>query len=420
MKGLPERWIAQADGGASNLAHLRAYRIGWLQGDLLAGVTVAAYLVPQVMAYAEVAGLPNIAGLWAMVPCLLIYTVLGSSRQLSVGPESTTALLTASIVGPIAAGHPDRYAGIAAELALVFGAFCVIAWLLRLGFVAELLSRPVLVGYIAGVATIMAFGQLGKITGVSLSGGSMRAQLNSLRHHLGDVRIAPVAVAAGTIVLLVFLHRVWPNGPGALIAVAVSTGVVDLWGLEQRGVAVVGPLRTGLPDPSLPPMTDLSALPLPALGLLVVGYTDNILTARSFADRGSRVFTSGSAGSAPMATPVSDNHHDSEQVDRLPMRLVIGLVNLSIVVNLGANVVSLLRDPPWLKALGDMLTTVVGLVALARIWQVFRFDFGNRSFEGTPVVRVCWVWGYGQCDWDRRCRCFVREKVWRHAKPRSG
>ena len=279
-------WTVRRPARPSNLTQLGGYRRAWLRGDVLAGMTVAAYLVPQVMAYAEVAGLPTIAGLWAMLPCLVLYALLGSSRQLSVGPESTTALLTASIVAPLAAGHADRYAGIAAELALVFGAFCVIAWLLRLGFVAELLSRPVLVGYIAGVAIIMAAGQLGKIAGVAVSGRTIWSKIASLARHVDEVRPASVLVAAVTVAVLVVLRRVWPGGPGALVAVAVSTALVALAGLERHGVAVVGRLTGGLPHPDLPPLTGIQNLLLPAVGILVVGYTDNILTARSFAARG--------------------------------------------------------------------------------------------------------------------------------------
>ena len=128
------------------LAALLGYRRSWLKGDVLAGVTVAAYLVPQVMAYAGVAGLPPVAGLWAILPALALYALLGSSRLLSVGPESTTALMTATVVGPLAAGDPARYATLAATLAIAVGLLCVVAWAARLGFVADLLSRPVLIG----------------------------------------------------------------------------------------------------------------------------------------------------------------------------------------------------------------------------------------------------------------------------------
>src|SRR6516162_8002243 len=116
---------------------LRDYRRSWLRGDLIAGVTVAAYLIPQVMAYATVAGVPPVAGLWAALPALVIYAVLGTSRSLSMGPEATTALMTAIALGPLAAGHPQRYSALAASLALLVGLLALGAWLLRLGFVAD-------------------------------------------------------------------------------------------------------------------------------------------------------------------------------------------------------------------------------------------------------------------------------------------
>ena len=150
------------------LWQLRHYERAWLRDDLLAGVTVAAYLVPQVMAYAEVAGLPAVVGLWAIVGPLLVYAVLGSSRQLSVGPESTTALMTAAAVGADRRRRPGRYAALAAALALVVGVLCVLGWVGRLGFLADLLSKPVLVGYMAGIAAIMIASQLGKVTGIDV------------------------------------------------------------------------------------------------------------------------------------------------------------------------------------------------------------------------------------------------------------
>src|SRR3954452_10392791 len=127
---------------------VRHYERGWLRGDLLAGITVAAYLVPQVMAYAVIAGLAPVAGLWAITGSLLVYALIGSSRQLSVGPESTTALLTASAIAPLAAGDSLRYAALASALALLVGTICLLAWVARLGFLADLLSKPVLAGYL--------------------------------------------------------------------------------------------------------------------------------------------------------------------------------------------------------------------------------------------------------------------------------
>ncbi len=263
--------------GFSNLSQLASYQRDWFRGDLLAGVTVAAFLVPQVMAYAAVAGLPAIAGLWAILPCLVLYALLGSSRQLSVGPESTTALLTASIIGPLAAGDPSRYARLAAELALIFGVFCIIAWLLRLGFIAELLSRPVLVGYLAGVAVIMIVGQLGAVAHVPIDGESPWSKLASLIGRAGEIKPASVGIAAVTIALVMLFQRFWPQIPGALVAVTAMTLLVVVAGLDRHGVTVVGTLDGGFPRPRLPAFSDLGRLLVPALGIFVVGYTDNVI-----------------------------------------------------------------------------------------------------------------------------------------------
>ena len=149
------------------LVRLRSYERSWLRGDVLAGVTVAAYLIPQVMAYAEIAGLPPVGRAVGDHGAAGGLCRVGSSRQLSVGPESTTALMTAAVVAPLAAGDPARYAALAAALALIVGGLCLLGWLARLGFLADLLSHPVLVGYMAGIAVFMIVSQLTKITGVT-------------------------------------------------------------------------------------------------------------------------------------------------------------------------------------------------------------------------------------------------------------
>ncbi|MEU0397060.1 sulfate permease [Streptomyces sp. NPDC006208] len=271
--------------GAPGIAVLAGYRRSWLRGDLLAGVTVAAYLVPQVMAYAGVAGLPPVAGLWAILPALVLYAVLGSSRLLSVGPESTTALMTATVVGPLAAGDPGRYAALAATLAIAVGLLCLVAWAARLGFVADLLSRPVLVGYMAGVALIMIMDQLPKLTGVSTTGSGFFPQLFSFVRHLPDAQPATVAFAGAALVLLFTTPRFLPAVPGPLLVVVLGTAMVAAFGLDEHGVAVIGEVPAGLPRPALPDLDELPRLLLPALGLLLVGYTDVILTARAFAAR---------------------------------------------------------------------------------------------------------------------------------------
>ncbi|HEY6666986.1 MAG TPA: sulfate permease [Propionibacteriaceae bacterium] len=266
---------------------LRGYQRSWLRGDLLAGVTVAAYMVPQVMAYAEVAGLPPIAGLWAAVAPLVAYAILGSSRQLSVGPESSTALITATAVGVLVAGDQQNYAGTAAALALAVGAICLICWLARLGFLANLLSHPVLIGYMAGIAGLMIVSQLGKVSGIAVEGDSVLSELRSFVTHLGEAHLPTVLVAAGTFVLLVALQRLLPRWPGPLIAMVLAAVAVAVLDVDQMGVKTIGRVPRGLPPAAIPDFStiDFGTLLPAALGVTIVAYTDNVVTARAFAAR---------------------------------------------------------------------------------------------------------------------------------------
>jgi high affinity sulfate transporter 1 len=266
------------------LADLRRYERGWLRHDLLAGLTVAAYLIPQVMAYAGLAGLPPVTGLWATLAPLALYAVLGSSRLLSVGPESTTALMTAAAVAPLAGGDPARYAAIAAGVAVVVGLLSLVAFASRLGFVGDLLSRPILVGYLAGVAVTMIVGQLSKLTGAPVDGAGVPAELLSFLRHLGQAHV-PTVVFAGVSLALLFLgQRFLPRFPTPLFVVLLATAVMGVFDLQRYGLSVVGAVPPGLPTPALPTLADLRHLVLPAVGILVVGYTDTVLTARAFAD----------------------------------------------------------------------------------------------------------------------------------------
>jgi sulfate permease, SulP family len=275
------RWLTVS---APGLGTLRGYQRTWLRGDLIAGVTVAAYLVPQVMAYAGLAGLPPVVGLWAALPPLACYAVLGSSRLVSLGPESTTALMTAVTVGPLAAGDPARYVELATALALLVGVLAVAAWLVRLGFVADLLSRPVVAGYLAGVGLIMISGQLGRLTGVPVSGEIFIGQVTSFARGMGQGRPGDAVIAAAVLAFLFAARAWWPQLPGPLAAVLLSTGACAVFGLGNHGVALVGPIPPGLPRPGIPAFTahDLRELVLPALSVLLVAFSDDVLTGRAF------------------------------------------------------------------------------------------------------------------------------------------
>jgi SulP family sulfate permease len=272
---------------------LLRYDRSWLRGDLLAGVTVAAYLVPQVMAYAAIAGIPPVYGLVSCLAPIVAYAVFGGSRQLSVGPESTTALMTAAGAGAIVAVvGVERYLDVVAALAVAVGVFCLVGWATRLGFLAELLSRPVLIGYMTGVAVLMMVGQLGRLLHIGVTGSRTDEQLLSVARQLPQAEWPTVVLSLGTLVALVVLGRVAPRWPGPLLVIAAATLVVVLVGASRVGVDLVGAVPATLPAPRLP---DLTGLPLPtlaytAVGIALVGYSDNVLTARAFADkRGERI-----------------------------------------------------------------------------------------------------------------------------------
>jgi SulP family sulfate permease len=288
---------------ATGLTGLR----GGVRADVVAGVTVAAYLVPQAMAYAQLAGLPPVAGLWAVLGPLAVYSVLGTSRLLSVGPESTTALMTAATLGAVAAGDPSRYVVLAATLALLVGVICVLAWLLRLGFLADLLSKPVLIGYLAGIAVIMIAGQLGRMTGSHVSGESPAAEFLSAARQIGSWHPPTLVLSLVVLALLLATTHWFPRLPAPLLVMALAAAVAAVAGLGDRGVALIGTVPSGLPVPALPSITadDLRLLIFPAVGVALVGYTDTVLTGRAFA---------------------SERH---ERVDADRELLALGIANLS-------------------------------------------------------------------------------------------
>ena len=269
------------------LKRLLSYRREWLRGDVLAGLTVAAYLIPQCMAYGELAGVEPVAGLWAILPPMVIYAVFGSSPQLSIGPESSTAVMTAVAIAPLAAARTDTYISLAALLAIIMGLVCIVGYFARLGFLADLLSKPILIGYMAGIALIMIGGQLGKIGKIEIDANTFLGQVSEF---IDKIQLAHSPTLILAIIVLIFLfafQRRFPNLPIPLITVLLSTVAVAIFNLDARGVAVVGEIPAGLPHFAIPQVSvrDFSSLIASAVGISIVGYSDNVLSARVFANR---------------------------------------------------------------------------------------------------------------------------------------
>jgi high affinity sulfate transporter 1 len=252
----------------------------WLRPDVLAGLTVAAMLVPQAMAYAELGGLPPSAGFRAALVALPIYALLGTSRHLGIGPEPGTAILAAAAAAQLAGGDATRYAALMATIAGLVGVFALAGGLLRLGFVADLLSKPVLVGYITGVGVTLLTSQLRPFTGVSIDADNPFMRVGEFATRLDQIEATTIGIGLATLAVILLLRRFRPTLPGALLGLAGSMFAVALFDLDA---AVVGEIEAALPSPDLPDVgwSDITSLIPAAAGVALIGYTDNILTARS-------------------------------------------------------------------------------------------------------------------------------------------
>lgn len=266
---------------------MRDYQRGWLKGDVIAGITVAAYLVPQVMAFASIVGLPAVVGLWAVLAPMAVYFFLGTSRKMSIGPESTTVLMSAAGIGALvgAAGGPEQIAEVAAIMSIAVGLVCLVGYIARLGFLTRLLSRPVLVGYLIGIAVLMIISQLSEMTKIDTEGEQAWQELVSFFQQVTEAHIPTLLMAVVVLVLLYVAHWVAPKFPAPLLVLLLAAGAVAVFHLDRFGLVVIGEVPRGLPAPRLPDLSDLDiwALLPYAVGIAIVGFSDNILTARAFA-----------------------------------------------------------------------------------------------------------------------------------------
>lgn len=267
---------------------LPGYMSASLRPDLVAGVTIASLSVPAGMAYAQLAGLSPVAGLYALLLPALAYALFGSSRQLVVGPEGTLALMTGGALAPLVAGADEaRYAVLAAMAAVLVGAVAGAARVLRLGWISDYFSLAVLVGYLHGVAVVLIVGQLGKLFGVSIAAEDPLPKLQEFAGEVSEAHGLTVAVAAVSLATVLALRHFAPKLPASLIVVVAGIAASAAFDLAGHGVAVVGTIPAGLPSLEWPRvgLRDTLALAPAAVGMFAVGYADAILTARSFAGR---------------------------------------------------------------------------------------------------------------------------------------
>jgi sulfate permease, SulP family len=369
---------------------LARYQWSWLRWDLLAGLTAAAVVLPQALAYASLAGLPVQVGLYVALVPMLVYALLGTSRPLSVSSTSTISILTAGALAEVgAATDPGRAAATASLLALLVGGILAVAGLLRLGNLADFISTPVLAGFKAGMGLVIAASQLGKVLGVPVEGDDFFAKVWSALQQLGDADPATVALALGALAVLLALRRWAPMVPGPLVVVVLGIALVSLTDLGQRGVALVGPVSGGLPEFELPDLAGAGALLPAAAGIALMSFIESISAARAFAaktdppvdaDRelltlgaanlGGGLFQAYPAGGGTSQTAVNDGAGARTQLAEV---VTAGMAVLTLTV-----LATLLADLAEAILGAIVLVAAIGLVNLAplrRISTIRRRDF---------------------------------------------
>ncbi|CAB5037488.1 MAG: STAS domain-containing protein [Actinobacteria bacterium] len=266
----------------------RSYQLSWLKGDLIAAVVLTGLLIPAGMGYAEVAGLPPVTGLYATIVPLLVYAVVGPSRLLVLGPDSALAPIIGASILPLAAGDPERAIALAGLLAILMGAMLIAGGLFKLGFLTDLLSKPIRLGYLHGIALVVIVGQIPKVLGFSIQAESLPDEIREIVLGVlnGETNRVALLMGIASLIVIVVPKLFAPKVPGVLIAVVGSVILTAWLGLNQK-LAVVGALPTGLPAPALGGLQfgDVTSLIIPAAGIALIAFADTGVLSRTFAAR---------------------------------------------------------------------------------------------------------------------------------------
>ncbi|MEZ5832089.1 MAG: SulP family inorganic anion transporter [Dongiaceae bacterium] len=270
------------------LSQLHGYRLAWLRPDVTAGLSVAAVSLPTAIAYPAIAGLPTEVGLFATIFALIGYALLGPSRQLMVGPDTAVCIMLAGVLTTLGATAPADRVDLTLALTLVVGIACFLAGLLRLGFLANFLSRAMLVGFLAGISISLIIGQAKRLTGIEIESHGLIRPIAELAVKFNQVHVLTLAIALGTLLLLRVLRRLAPVIPAPLIAIVAGVGISAAFDLQGHGVAIVGSLPAITFEISWPPLEKAMNLDLlgGALAIMLVGFGSGTITARSFAMKG--------------------------------------------------------------------------------------------------------------------------------------
>jgi high affinity sulfate transporter 1 len=388
---------------------LKGYQVSWLSHDVVAGLVLTTLLVPQGMAYAELAGLPAITGLYTTILCLIGYAAFGPSRILVLGPDSSLGPMIAATLLPILGsnGSPERAIALASMLALIVGAIMIVAGLAKLGFVADLLSKPTQIGYMNGLALTILIGQLPKLFGFSTDANGLIDETRSFVNGIsaGEAVGAAVAIGLVSLALILLLTRLLPKVPGVLVAVVVAIAASSAFSLADHGVSLVGTLPQGFPPLTFPnPVSDLPLLVAGALGIVLVALTDTISTASAFAARtGQEVDGNGEmigVGAANVAAGFFQGFPVSTSGSRTAVAEQAGAkTQITGVVGAAAIVLMLVLVPGLLKSLPQPTLAAVVIAAslsladvpgVVRLWHQRRVEFllSVTAFLGVALLGV--------------------------------
>jgi len=389
---------------------ISSYRRRWLVKDVIAGVVLTTLLVPQGMAYAELAGLPPITGLYTSILCLLGYAVFGPSRILVLGPDSSLGPMIAATILPLVAANGDakRAVALASILAIMVAAIMILAAVAKLGFIADLISKPTMIGYLNGLALTILIGQLPKLFGFKVSADDLIGEITGFARGLAHGEAVPAAAAVGLagIAVILVLQRWLPKVPAVLIAVVLAIAATTVFSLADHGVSLVGVLPKGFPPFTIPSvrLSDLGPLFAGALGIALVSLADTISTASAFAARsGQEVRGNGEMigiGAANLAAglfqgfPVSTSGSRTAVAERSGAKTQLtGVIGAALIILMIVLVPGLFRNLPQPALAAVVITAALSLADIpgtVRLWRQRKAEFllSIAAFLGVALLGV--------------------------------
>jgi high affinity sulfate transporter 1 len=392
------------------LEAVRSYRRQWLVKDIVAGIVLTTLLVPQGMAYAELAGLPPITGLYTSILCLLGYAVFGPSRILVLGPDSSLGPMIAATILPLIAakGDPKRAVALASFLAIMVAAIMIVAGVAKLGFIADLISKPTMIGYLNGLALTILVGQLPKLFGFKVDAEGLIGEFIAFVKGLanGEAVAAAAAVGIAGIVVILVLGRWLPKVPAVLVMVVLAIASTSIFSLAAHGVSLVGVLPKGFPPLTIPHvrLSDLGPLFAGALGIALVSLADTISTASAFAARtGQEIHGSGEMigiGAANLAAgffqgfPVSTSGSRTAVAERAGAKTQLtGVVGAALIILMIVLVPGLFRNLPQPALAAVVITASLSLADIpgtVRLWRQRKVEFllSVAAFLGVALLGV--------------------------------